>query len=153
MVFRGLNDITVIGYLVLFVIYRGKLKIRKNDLSLSLINIWGALLIGGKAMRIFFSMADYGEQGVYFYQKTLAFLFPLIGCLVLGFVIQDKLVQWASLATVILYMIFVGTGFEVRMDSFHGNDVKLGLDTILTGFLLSAGMILLGIYLKRKGER
>jgi hypothetical protein len=45
------------------------LKNRNNALSLSMINIWGTLLIGGEVFRIFFSVVNLGEQDVYFYQK------------------------------------------------------------------------------------
>lgn len=41
MLFRGLNYISVLGYVVLFFIYQHKLKNRNNALSLSTINIWG----------------------------------------------------------------------------------------------------------------
>ena len=153
MLFRGLNDISVSGYIVLFFIYRHKLKNRNNALSLSMINIWGTLLIGGEVFRIFFSTVNFGEQDVYFYQKTLTFLFPLIGCLVLGFVIQDKLIQWVAFLIAILYMFLSGMGIEVKVGSILGNNVNVGIDSILTGIIVSAGMILLGIHLKRKGER
>ena len=115
MFFRGLNYISVSGYVVLFFIYRHKLKDRNNALSLSMINIWGALLIGGEVFRLFFSVVNWGEQNVYFYQKTLTFLFPVIGCLVLGFVIQDKLIQWAVFLIVILYMFLTGMGIEIKV--------------------------------------
>lgn len=153
MLFRGLNYISVSGYVVLFFIYRHKLKNRNNALSLSMINIWGTLLIGGEVFRIFFSAVNFGEQDVYFYQKTLTFLFPLIGCLVLGFVIQDKLIQWVAFLIAILYMFLSGMGIEVKVGSILGNNVNVGIDSILTGIIVSAGMILLGIHLKRKGER
>lgn len=153
MLFRGLNYISVLGYVVLFFIYQHKLKNRNNALSLSTINIWGTLLIGGEVFRIFFSAVNFGKQAVYFYQKTLTFLFPLIGCLVLGFVIQDKLIQWAAFLIVILYMLLSGMGIEVKVGSILGNNVNVGIDSILTGIIISAGMILLGIHLKRKGER
>ena len=153
MLFRGLNYISVSGYVVLFFIYRHKLKNRNNALSLSMINIWGTLLIGGEVFRIFFSAVNFGEQDVYFYQKTLTFLFPLIGCLVLGFVIQDKLIQRAAFLIVILYMFLSGMGIEIKVGSILGNNVNVGIDSILTGIIVSAGMILLGIHLKRKGER
>lgn len=153
MLFRGLNYISVLGYAVLFFIYQHKLKNRNNALSLSTINIWGTLLIGGEVFRIFFSAVNFGKQAVYFYQKTLTFLFPLIGCLVLGFVIQDKLIQWAAFLIVILYMLLSGMGIEVKVGSILGNNVNVGIDSILTGIIVSAGMILLGIHLKRKGER
>ncbi len=151
--FRGLNYISVLGYIVLFFIYRHKLKNRNNALSLSMINIWGTLLIGGEAFRIFFSAVNFGKQDVYFYQKTLMFLFPVIGCLVLGFVIQDKLIQWAAFLIVILYMLLSGMGIEIKVGSMLGNNVNVGIGSILTGIIVSAGMILLGIHLKRKGER
>ena len=153
MLFRGLNYISVSGYIVLFFIYRHKLKNRNNALSLSMINIWGTFLIGGEIFRIFFSVVNFGEQDVYFYQKTLTFLFPVIGCLVLGFVIQDKLIQWAAFLSVILYMLLSGMGIEIKVGSMFGNNVNVGIDSILTGIIVSAGMILLGIHLKRKGER
>lgn len=153
MLFRGLNYISVSGYVVLFFIYRHKLKNRNNALSLSMTNIWGTLLIGGEVFRIFFSAVNFGKQDVYFYQKTLTFLFPLIGCVVLGFVIQDKLIQWAAFLIVILYMLLSGMGIEVKVGSILGNNVNVGIDSIFTGIVVSAGMILLGIHLKRKGER
>lgn len=153
MLFRGLNYISVLGYIVLFFIYRHKLKNRNNALSLSMINIWGTLLIGGEVFRIFFSAVNFGKQDVYFYQKTLTFLFPVIGCLVLGFVIQDKLIQWAAFLIVILYMLLSGMGIEIKVGSMLGNNVNVGIGSILTGIIVSAGLILLGIHLKRKGER
>lgn len=153
MLFRGLNYISVSGYIVLFFIYRHKLKNRNNALSLSMINIWGTLLIGGEAFRIFFSAVNFGEQDVYFYQKTLTFLFPVIGWLVLGFVIQDNLIQRAAFLIVILYMLLSGMGIDIKVGSMLGNTVNVGIDSILTGIIVSAGMILLGIHLRRKGER
>ena len=110
MLFRGLNYISVLGYVVLFIIYRHKLIKRNNALSLSMINIWGTLLIGGEVFRIFFSAVNFGKQDVYFYQKTLTFLFPLIGCLFLGFVILDKLIQRAAFLIVVLYMLLSWMG-------------------------------------------
>lgn len=153
MLFRGLNYISVLGYIVLFFIYRRKLKNRNNALSLSMINIWGTLLIGGEAFRIFFSAVNFGKQDVYFYQKTLTFLFPVVGCLVLGFVIQDNLIQRAAFLIVILYMLLSGMGIDIKVGSMLGNTVNVGIDSILTGIIVSAGMILLGIHLRRKGER
>ena len=153
MLFRGLNYISVLGYIVLVFIYRRKLKNRNNALSLSMINIWGTLLIGGEAFRIFFSAVNFGKQDVYFYQKTLTFLFPVIGCLVLGFVIQDNLIQRAAFLIVILYMLLSGMGIDIKVGSMLGNNVNVGIGSILTGIIVSAGLILLGIHLKRKGER
>lgn len=152
-VFRGLKYVSVAGYGILFYIYRRRLKNWNNHLSVSLINIWGVLLIGGEIFRLFFASSYFGEQDVYFFQRTLTFLFPLIGCFIMGFVIQDKLIVWAASAVGILYMCLAALGIAVTVADFHGNAVKTGLDVLLTAAVVSVGMILLGVELKRKGER
>ena len=138
---------------ILFYIYRRRLKNWNNHLSVSLINIWGVLLIGGEIFRLFFESSFFGEQDVYFFMRTLTFLFPLIGCFIMGFVIQDKLIVWAASAVGILYMCLAALGIAVTVADFHGNAVKTGLDVLLTAAVVSVGMILLGVELKRKGER
>ena len=151
--FWGLNYVSVTGYVILFWRCHHKMKERNNHLSMSLINIWGILLIGGEIFRLFFSSTYFQEQNVHFYQKTLTFLFPVIGCFVMGFVIQDKLILWVSFAMVILYMFLAATGFSVSVADFHGNGLKIGLDAFLTAAVVSVGMVLLGMRLKRKGEK
>ena len=151
--FWGLNYVAITGYGILFLLYRRKMKKWNNHLSMSLINIWGILLIGGEAFRLFFSSTYFQEQNVHFYQRTLTFLFPVIGCFVLGFIIQDRLILWVTSAVVILYMILAAAGFAVSVADFHGNAMKAGLDVLLTAVVVSAGMILLGMELKRKGEK
>ncbi|MDE7205080.1 MAG: hypothetical protein K2O91_24980 [Lachnospiraceae bacterium] len=151
--FWGLNYVSITGYVILFWLYRYKMKKWNNHLSMSLINIWGVLLIGGEVFRLFFSSTYFQEQNVHFYQKTLMFLFPVIGCFVLGFVIQDKLILWVSFVVAILYMFLAVTGFSVSAADFHGNDMEIGLDAFLTAAVVSVGMVLLGMELKRKGAK
>lgn len=59
----------------------------------------------------------------------------------------------AAFLIVILYMLLSGMGIEIKVGSMLGNNVNIGIGSILTGIIVSAGMILLGIYLKRIGER
>lgn len=153
--FRGISFVSIIGYFVVYLIYHHKLKQFKNELSMSLINIWGMLLVGGELFRIFFNMVSYERVGNnQFIQPLFKFVFVIIGCFVMGFVIQDKLIQRVSLAMAFLFLIFAGTGLEVRVADFHGNDVKINAITVFTAVILSVGMILMGIYLKkRKGEK
>lgn len=152
-IFWGLNYVSVTGYVILFLRYHHKMKPWNNHLSVSLINIWGILLIGGEMFRLFFSSTYFQESNVHFYQKTLTFLFLVIGCFVLGFVIQDRLIVWASCAVVILYMFLAAVKKTVSVGDFHGNDIRLGPDVFLTAAVASIGMILLGMELKRKGEK
>lgn len=51
--FRGISFVSIIGYFIVFLIYHYKLKQFKNELSISLINIWGMLLVGGELFRMF----------------------------------------------------------------------------------------------------
>lgn len=152
-VFWGRNYISTAGYVVLFLHYRRQMKNWNNRLSLGLIHIWGVLLIGGEAFRLFFRSTYFQEQNVLFFQKTLTFLFLVIGCIVMGFIIQDKVILWASFAVVLLYMLLAALGGAVSVADFHGNDMRVSFDAFLTAAVSSAGMILLGIELERKGER
>lgn len=153
--FRGISFVSVIGYFIVYLIYHRKLKQAKNELSMSLINIWGMLLVGGELFRILFHMVSYERAGNdQLVQPLFQFVFVVIGCFVMGFVIRDKLIQGISLAMVVCFLILAGTGLEVRVADFHGNDVKINAITVFTAVILSAGMIFMGIYLKkRKGEK
>lgn len=153
--FRGISFVSVTGYFIVYLIYHNKLKKFKNELGMSLINIWGLLLVGGELFRIFFNIASYEKAGTnQFIQPLFQFIFVIIGCFVMGFVIQDKLIQRVSFVMAFLFLIFTGTGLEVRVADFHGNDVKINAITVFTTFILSVGMILMGLYLKkRKGEQ
>lgn len=152
--FRGISFVAIIGYFIVFLIYHYKLKQFKNELSMSLINIWGMLLVGGELFRILFNIVSDERAGNnQFIQPFLKFVFVLIGCFVMGFVIQDKVIQMVSLAMAFLFLILAGTDLSVRVADFHGNDVKINAITVFTAVILSIGMILLGFYLKRrKGE-
>ncbi len=151
--FRGISLVSVIGYFMVYLIYHKRLKQFENELSISLINIWGMLLVGGEAFRIFFHIASYGKAGnVQFIQPLFQFVFVITGCFVMGFVIQDKLIQRVSLVMVFLFLILEGTGLEVRVADFHGNDVKINAITVFTTVLLSVGMIFMGLYLKKRKE-
>ena len=153
--FRGISFVSIIGYFIVFLIYHYKLKQFKNELSMSLINIWGMLLIGGELFRVFFNMVSYEKIGKnQFIQPLFQFVFVIIGCFVMGFVIQDKLIQKVSFAMTFLFLLLTGTDSEVKVADFHGNDVKINAITVFTTVILSVGMILMGFYLKkRKGEK
>lgn len=152
-IFRGISFVSMIGYLIVYLAYHYKLKQFKNELSMSLINIWGMLLIGGELFRIFFNVASYEKVGnQQFMQPFFKFVFVIIGCFVMGFIIQDKLIQKVSLAMAFLFLILAGTDSEVRVADFHGNDVKINAVTVFTTVILSVGMILLGFYLKKRKE-
>ena len=104
--FRGISFVSIIGYFIVFLVYHYKLKQFKNELSMSLINIWGMLLVGGELFRIFFNIVSYEKIGNnQFIQPLFQFVFVIIGCFVMGFVIQDKLIQKVSLAMTFLFLL------------------------------------------------
>lgn len=152
--FRGIGFVSTIGYFIVYLIYHYKLKQFRNELSMSLINIWGMLLVGGEVFRIFFNMASYGKADHnQFIQPLFQFVFVITGCFVMGFVIQDRLIQRVSLAMAFLFLILAGTDSAVTVADFHGSAVKINAITVFTTVILSVGMILLGCYLKRRGEK
>ena len=153
--FWGISFVSIIGYFIVFLIYHYKLKQFKNELSMSLINIWGMLLVGGELFRIFLNIISYEKAGNnQFIQPLFKFTFVIIGCFAMGFVIQDKLIQRVSLAMTFLFLILAGTDLSITVADFHGYDVKINAITVFTTVILSVGMILMGFYLKkREGEK
>ncbi|MCM1540836.1 MAG: hypothetical protein NC121_06185 [Blautia sp.] len=153
--FWGISFVSTMGYFIVYLIYHYKLKQFKNELSMSLINIWGMLLVGGELFRMFINIASYERAGNnQFIQPLFSFTFVIIGCFVMGFVMQDKLIQKVSLAMTILFLILAGTDLAVPVADFHGNAVKINAITVFTKVILSVGMILMGFYLrKRRGEK
>lgn len=153
--FWGISFVSTMGYFIVYLIYHYKLKQFKNELSMSLINIWGMLLVGGDLFRMFINIAGYESAGYNLsIQPLFSFTFVIIGCFVMGFVMQDKWIQKVSLAMTVLFLILAGTDLAVPVADFHGNAVKINAITVFTKVILSAGMILMGFYLrKRRGEK
>ena len=82
-------------------------------------------MVGGELFRMFFNMVSYEKMGNnQFIQPLFQFVFVIIGCFVMGFVIQDKLIQKVSLAMTFLFLLFSGTNSDVKVADFHGNDEK-----------------------------
>ncbi|MCM1412694.1 MAG: hypothetical protein NC305_19450, partial [Lachnospiraceae bacterium] len=153
--FWGISFVSTMGYFIVYLIYHYKMKQFKNELSMSLINIWGMLLVGGELFRMFINIASYESAGYnQSIQPLFSFTFVIIGCFVMGFVMQDKLIQKVSLAMTVLFLILAGTDLAVPVADFHGNAVKINAITVFTKVILSVGMILMGFYLrKRRGEK
>lgn len=152
--FRGISYLVLLGYVILYLVYHHRIKLLKNELSLSLINIWGILLIGGKIFSILFELINYEMEAIRFMGNTLTFLFPMIGCFVLGMVIQDKWISLISSGLTILYLLLLQITEGITIMTFHGHNMNVGADSIITASMMSVGMILLGIYLKKqRGEK
>ncbi len=156
LVFRSVDVLSFVIIVAAYLIYFSSLIKTGNDLSKSVLKIWGILIIGGKILlKIFFSVYsevhnDVPVGGVSGLEKFTFFLLIIIGFLCMGILVHDKMITNSIFLCVVLYFILLCANIDVAVGSIHGNSVNMYAHDILLSVLLSFGMIISGIYIRRR---
>ncbi|MDE6761992.1 MAG: hypothetical protein K2J90_15145, partial [Lachnospiraceae bacterium] len=144
---------------IIFFIYFGKLFRDGNDISKSILKIWGVLLIGGTVFtKLFVNLALQKQTGetVAFAAtlgKAFSFLCVIIAFTVLGIMIHDKLICGGALLGIIVYCLLLSWGQVFTIAQIHKNPVNMYSYDMFSIFILSFGMILLGLYIRINGRK
>ena len=155
---RSIDSISFIIICAIFFIYFRKLFCGGNDISKSILKIWGVLLIGGKVFtKLFVNLALQKQAGVTAefaatLEKSFSFLCVIIALTVLGIMVHDKLIYGGALLGIIVYCLLLGWGQSFTIAQIHGNPVNMYSYDIFSIFILSFGMILLGLYARINGR-
>lgn len=83
-------------------------------------------------------------------EKFAFFLFIIIGFLFMGILVHDKKITGSICVCVLLYFILLCANIDVAVGSIHGNSVNMYAHDVLLSVLLSIGMIISGIYIRRR---
>lgn len=156
---RSIDSISIIAICVIFLMYFGKLLRDGNDMSKSILKIWGVLLIGGKIFtKIFVNLALPKQTGVTAVfaatlEKAFSFLCMMIALTVLGIMIHDTLLCVGSICGIIIYCLLLNWEQVFTIAQIHGNSVNMYSYDIFSIFILSFGMILLGLYTRIRGRK
>lgn len=156
---RSIDGISFIFICIIFVIYLGKLFRNGNDISKSILKIWGILLLGGKVFtKLFINLALQKQTGVTVefattLGKAFSFLCVIIALTVLGILIHDKLICGGALLGIIIYCLFLNWGQVLSITQIHGNSVNMYSYDVFSVLILSFGMILLGLYVRISGRK
>lgn len=121
-VFYFLDVLPILGDILLFIIYYLKVRTRGNDISISIIKIWGILLIGGKIFsKLFLALATEGVNTELYlpYTKIFDFIFPAIGFIVLGIIIHEKLIVIITTICICLYLFLIKLNLNIALGNFN----------------------------------
>ncbi|MCM1287544.1 MAG: hypothetical protein NC240_04475 [Clostridium sp.] len=156
---RAVDGIVFIVICVIFLVYYRKLFHVGNDISKSILKIWGVLLIGGKAFtKVFAQLAMQNQtratgEFAATLEKAFSFLCVIIALAVLGIVIHDKLICGGAILGIIMYCLLLCGNHVFTIAQIHGNSVNLYSWDIFSIIILSLGMVLLGLYVKIIGRK
>lgn len=153
---RSIDIFAVVAITFLFFFYYSAMRKNGNDLSKSILKIWGALLIGGRMILKFYFLqvseqySNVSASAVHGLEKTAFFLLILVGFLFMGVLVHDNRMIFSVIICVVAYFVLLSANVEVSVGSVHGNRVIVFAHDILLSALLSVGMILSGVYLSRR---
>lgn len=148
-------DIVSFAIIILFyLMYYLKLK-KNHDTNISAFKKCGIVIVGARVfLRLLFVLLSFAgndvsefarefEKIAYFYLVVLFLLFVAIR-------MHDKKIIIISFMTASVYYILMQWKYSVSVGYIHGNVVKVFAHDLLFAAMFSIGMILGGIYIRRK---
>lgn len=151
---RFVDVISFFLLVIVFVIYYRKLSEEGNDLSKSILKIWGMLLIGGNIFIKFFSVlfantfVDLPADANRAMGKVIFFLLITIGYLVMSILVHDKKICISAIICVVIYCLLLFINGVATVGSVHGNNINMYVHDIFISVILSVGMIISGVYIR-----
>lgn len=153
---RSIDILSLIMIVIVYLIYYSSFMKIGNDLSKSVLKMWGIIIIGGKLLlKIFFSTYSGAynhvpDEAINGLEKFTFFLLIILGFLFMGILVHDKKIIGFSFLCIVLYFILLCANITVAVGSIHGNSVNMYAHDILLSVLLSFGMMISGIYVRRR---
>lgn len=151
---RFVDVISFFLLVIVFVIYYRRLSKVGNDLSKSILKIWGTLLIGGNIFIKFFSVlfantfADLPADVNRAIGKVIFFLLIIVAYLVMSILVHDKKICISTIICVVIYCFLLFINSVATVGSIHGNNVNMYVHDIFISVILSVGMIISGAYIR-----
>jgi hypothetical protein len=139
------------GYILIFLCYRRVMKSCTNDISLGLIKIWGIIFLG-LFIFTFLYRNFIPKTSLEFYYTLLTniivfqFVSVILGCYMIGIFTKRKLIVICStVISILFFALFFSRSYYNTKFGY-----EIAYSDILMDFILSIGLFLLGLYLKRQ---
>lgn len=151
---RSVDIVSLFLLIIVFVVYYRKLSKAGNDLSKSILKIWGTLLIGGRIFIKFFSELfsnsydNVSPNAIMAIEKVIFFLLIIVGYLFMSILIHDKKICVSIIACVFIYCFLLFMNSGITVGSIHGHGVQMYVHDIFISAILSVGMIISGAYIR-----
>lgn len=146
--------IVLAGYAIIFLCYRRVMKRCNNDISLGLLNIWGIILLG-LFIFTFLYRSFIPKLDMEFYRTLLKnievfqFVSLSLGCFMVGiFTKRKSIIICSTVISIVFLVLFISMShYDIKLG---GEYLEIAYSKILIDIILTVGMFLLGLSLKRQ---
>ena len=145
--------IRLIGYIVLFIIFYGKIKTVNNEISKGIVKIWGIVLIGSNILSFLYMrlLPDGNNDKIITLWKCreLIEILPVIFALFMtGILVQKNIViVCTAIYSIIYFALFLGMK-QIPYGTWGGSGTLISISSVSIKCLMIFGMIALGMCLK-----
>ncbi len=144
----------LIAYGICFFIYYKKIKSYRNDISIGMVKVWGAVLFLSQLFPYlyiqFLHAASDAALNVFFRCGEIITILPVfIALLMTGILTEHKIITIVTLLTSIFYMALFGSMKEMVYGTIGGTGTRISVSSMLIKIIMTFGMLLIGSYLKR----
>ncbi|MDE6883992.1 MAG: hypothetical protein K2P48_12830 [Lachnospiraceae bacterium] len=153
----GGRVLLLVGYLLLFVYYYQKVKKTGNEICEGMVKIWMIVLIGIRILgwlyiRLLPSGNDDKITVLWRCQELIEVLPVLFALFMTGILTKRTLITAITAFYSIFYFVLFVSMKEVSYGTWGGVGTRISASRVCIQYLMSLGMILLGIYLWRRRE-
>ncbi|MGN0289293.1 MAG: hypothetical protein ACI4DQ_06705 [Lachnospiraceae bacterium] len=144
----------LIAYIICFILFYRMIKLRNNTISMGLLKVWGIILIGTRIfvfLYIFLLPSGNSDAiNILWRCRELVEILPIIVILlVTGVLTQIKTISVVTGMYSILYFILFTGMQEVRYGMLGGRGTMISVSSVSIRIVMTAGMIILGLFLKK----
>jgi len=147
----------IIAYIVCFLYFRKKIIGNHNDISNGMLKVWGIILIGSYIFKYLYIMLLPGTEidfvnGLWRCSELIIFLPIIFGHFMTAILTKSRfLIIVTCIESLIFFALFTSMR-EVPYGTLGGIGTRVSLSSAFVRIVMILGMILLGIYLKKRGS-
>lgn len=148
----------LIGYIVLFLYFYRKVRKSGNEISEGMVKIWGIVLIVSRIfMYLYIGLIPDGNSdkiAILFRCRELIEVLPVIVALLMtGILTKRNMITFLTAVYSIVYFVLFMSMKEVPYGTWGGTGTRTTASSVCIQYLMSLGMIVLGVYLRWEGSR
>lgn len=143
------------GYVALFFYFYNKVKRSGNEISEGMVKIWGTVLLASRIfMYLYLVLIPAGNNDkatVIFRCREMIEVLPVIFALLMtGILVKENLITVAATIYSVFYFALFVSMKEVPYGTWGGVGTRVSASSVSIQYLMSIGMIALGVYLRAK---
>ena len=148
----------LIGYIALFLYFYRKVRKSGNEISEGMVKIWGIVLIASRILLyLYIGLIPAGNNDkiaiLYRCRELIEVLPVIVALLMTGILTKRNVITFLTAVYSIVYFVLFMSMKEVSYGTWGGTGTRTSASRICIQYLMSLGMIGLGVYLRWEGNR